>query len=275
MIFYYRKKLVPFFRNAPKFQALNVQCPAPTASQLKISVCTVCMNRLRDLRRTLPQNLVDSEDYGPTEFILLDYGSTDGLEEWVASELSSYLNTGRLKVWRAEASYFRPNHSRNITFRLASGDLVANIDSDNYMHQGYLQQLNQCAGAAEDKLLIMPDSFLRPNSDRVLLKGRFALYRKDIEALRGFDEKLDGGFGFDDLNFVFRAMLNRFQIVRFDNHYTEDRIPTSDEDRNRFIKAEDFEAGKAQNERRTERLLATGKNVNPFGWGRAKLRRIK
>jgi hypothetical protein len=108
----------------------------------------------------------------------------------------------------------------------------------------------------------------------VLLKGRFALYRKDIEALRGFDERLDGGFGFDDLNFIFRAMLERFKIVRFESRYTEGRIPTSDEDRNLLIEADDFEAGKAQNERLTEMMLATGKNVNPAGWGKANLRRI-
>jgi hypothetical protein len=157
---------------------------------------------------------------------------------------------------------------------LASGDLVANVDSDNFMHRGYLQRLNQCASVASEKLLIVPDSFLRPDSDRVLLKGRFALYRKDIEALRGFDEQLDGGFGFDDLNFIFRAMLERFKIVRFESSYTEGRIPTSDEDRNLLIEADDFEAGKAQNERLTEMMLATDKNVNPAGWGKANLRRI-
>jgi glycosyltransferase involved in cell wall biosynthesis len=274
MIFYHKKNLVPFFRNATKFHALNIDSPTPAMGQLQISVCTVCMNRLRDLRHTLPRNLEDSKNYKPAEFILLDYGSSDGLEEWVTSELRPYLDSGRLKAFRTESSYFRPNHSRNITFRLASGDLVANVDSDNFMHRGYLQRLNQCASVASEKLLIVPDSFLRPDSDRVLLKGRFALYRKDIEALRGFDERLDGGFGFDDLNFIFRAMLERFKIVRFESRYTEGRIPTSDEDRNLLIEADDFEAGKAQNERLTEMMLATGKNVNPAGWGKANLRRI-
>ena len=49
----------------------------------KISFATVCMNRLHHIRQTLPKNIADNSDYENVEFILLDYNSSDGLEEWV------------------------------------------------------------------------------------------------------------------------------------------------------------------------------------------------
>ena len=47
--------------------------------QHKISICTTCMNRLDDLKQTLPQNILDNADYTRTEFVLIDYNSSDGL----------------------------------------------------------------------------------------------------------------------------------------------------------------------------------------------------
>ena len=41
------------------------------------------MNRLYHIRETLPRNVRDNKDYPYVEFVLLDYGSDDGLEDWV------------------------------------------------------------------------------------------------------------------------------------------------------------------------------------------------
>ena len=229
------------------------------------------------MRETLPQNLNNNDDYPEAEFVLLDYNSSDGLEDWVRSELGDYLDSGRLRYCRTECSeYFRPGHSRNLSFRLAKGELITNVDTDNLMWDGFLRRLNQCASVADQGLLIVPESFMLPNSNRLLLKGRFTLYRKDIEMLRGFDEELDEGFSYDDVNFVLRAIMARFRIVRFEDRFVRGRIPTSDEDRHKNMPVgRTFAEMKIINEDITRRRLGRGIiSVNPNGWGEAQVREV-
>jgi glycosyltransferase involved in cell wall biosynthesis len=175
-----------------------------------------------------------------------------------------------------EPQYFCPNHSRNVSFKLAQGEIIANVDSDNLIHKGFLRRINQCASIASERLLIVPETFLRPKSKRFALKGRFALYKKDIEWLRGFDEALDGGFSGDDVNFVLRAMMARFKVIRYEKRYVEGRITTSDEDRRKYVRSQkSFYDMKLENENITRMRLSRGMvQVNPGGWGRATIREV-
>src|SRR5574343_1908709 len=97
MLFYRPKHLVDHFRNCPKYLNRNVFISKDTKVPEKfISICTTCMNRLRDLEYTLPKNLEDNKNYKKLEFVLLDYNSTDGLSDWVKKYMMSYIKTGRL-----------------------------------------------------------------------------------------------------------------------------------------------------------------------------------
>lgn len=230
-----------WFRNRQKYWSRTLTPPDADVPHKFISVVTRCMNRLKDLQVTLPQNLKDNASYKEAEFVVLDYGSTDGLEHWVKTAMAGYINTGRLKYYRTtEPQFFCPNHSQNVTFRVATGPLVANVDSDNFMQPGYLRRLNQCASVADRKLLIVPGNFLLPGSKRLFLKGRFAMYKEDIERLGGFDEELDEGFGNDDVSLVLRAMLDGFSICRFEATYSDKRLATTDEQRVALVKNKDY-----------------------------------
>jgi glycosyltransferase involved in cell wall biosynthesis len=226
------------------------------------------MNRLCDLRKTLPENLNDQ--YDNVEYVLLDYGSTDGLGEWVQNEMMEHINGGRLVYYRTESQYFHPNHSRNVSFRLAKNDIVVNVDADNYMGAGFLGALNHCATVG-GRILMVPSNFLLPGSDRFLLRGRFALYRGDIHELGGFDEDLDQGFSHDDVNFVLRAMLARFKVVRFDESFTSRRIHTTDDGRVQYVRNKDFQEMKRVNQFITACKLGKGVTcVNQDKhWGKA------
>jgi glycosyltransferase involved in cell wall biosynthesis len=214
------------------------------------------MNRIDDIKKTLPQNLKDNEEYNLAEFILLDYGSTDGLGEWVQKDLSEHISTGRLTYYYTKQEHFRPNHSRNVSFRLAQGEVVTNVDADNFTHHGFLKRLNQCASVSPGRILIVPESFLKPQSDRLILRGRFALYRDDLLNLGGFDESLDDGYSHDDVNFVFRAILDGYNLVRFEDKYLEGRVETPISNRTKYIRRLDFELGKKQNSRITTEKLS-------------------
>ena len=54
--------------------------------QYKVSICTTCMDRLSDLKQTLPQNIQDNLDYPNVEFVVLDYNSKkDDVDGWIKS----------------------------------------------------------------------------------------------------------------------------------------------------------------------------------------------
>ena len=98
----------------------------------KISFCTVCMNRLYHLKQTLPRSIKDNMDYPNVEFVLLDYNSEDGLENWVNTEMSDYIDSGVLVYYKTEEpEHFHRSHSRNVMFKLASGDILINLDADH------------------------------------------------------------------------------------------------------------------------------------------------
>ena len=262
-----------YFRNWPKYHKLNLpNVPAETPpSGATISVCTTCMNRLHDLKRTLPLNMIDNADYEMAEFVLLDYNSTDGLEEWVKAEMGDHIASGRLVYYKSSGhSFFDPNHSRNISFRLATGSIITNVDADNFMNRGFLARLGQCASVSDQRLLLVPQSFLLPGSQRLMLKGRFAMYRRDLYALGGFDEGLNG-YGYDDVSLVFRAIMAGFNIVRFEDRFLDGRIHTPISDRVSQFSNNNFQYGQWLNSTTTASKLARRELVanKGVGWGEA------
>ena len=77
-------------------------CPRKTFRQYRISFCTVAMGRLDHLRQTLPCNIEAASDYPNCEFVLLDYGSRDGLADWVKSYCMPWLDSGKLTYLRID-----------------------------------------------------------------------------------------------------------------------------------------------------------------------------
>ena len=68
----------------------------------KLSFCIACKNRLYQIKQTLPQNLEDNrkaKDF--VEFILVDFGSDDGLQEWIAENFVNEIEEGYLKYMNA------------------------------------------------------------------------------------------------------------------------------------------------------------------------------
>jgi glycosyltransferase involved in cell wall biosynthesis len=256
-----------YFRKSSKIRSREI--PPRCQPERFISVVTTCMNRLLDIKQTLPKNIDDNQEY-PAEFVLLDYSSTDGLEEWIKSEMTHHIKSGKLVYCKVlEQQYFKHNHSRNVSFRMARGEIVTNVDSDNYMHQGFLKIINQCA---DNHVLVVPESFLKSDTNRLILRGRFAVTRKDLYQLGGFDEDMDRwGYSHDDTSFVCRAMLDGFYLSRFDDRFLEGRIDTPLTDRLKNTKEKNYNKIRSNNARITADKLSRGViTVNRGrGWGEA------
>jgi glycosyltransferase involved in cell wall biosynthesis len=171
----------------------------------KISFGTVCMNRLHHIKLTLPKNIEDNLLYPNVEFILLDYNSTDGLEDWVQQEMRHHLDSGILTYYKTtDPNYFNRSHSRNMAFQLTTGDILCNLDADNYTGANFASYINNCF--AEDDTIFLVSAF---NEEYLAYKdayGRVCLWRKDFFAIGGYDEAMES-YGHEDTDLYDR--LNR------------------------------------------------------------------
>lgn len=225
-----------------------------------ISACIVCMNRLHDLCRTLPANL--SVSYPRVEFVLLDYNSTDGLHEWIST-----VRSDRLRYHRTDRpKFYVPCHSKNAAARLAENDIVINLDADNLVSDGFLEGVNACFPPGV-KVVAVPDRFLRV-PDRIMLKGRVAMRKGDFLSLGGYDEDMDVGWGGDDMDLVFRAVLSGFSLARFDTSSIS-RLDTTDDQRTANMASRSLPALKEASRRVSSAKLARRRLIANEGrsWG--------
>jgi hypothetical protein len=153
----------------------------------KISICTVSMNRTHHIKETLEKNILDNIGYGNFEFILLDYSSSDNLKEYIEDNLSKHTNTGMLKYYRINnKKYFDRSHSRNVAIKLATGDIVCNVDADNFIGKGYLGYVNDIFNQKEN-IFLVADTKKRKYFLRNAF-GRFCVKKVDFDKARGMDE---------------------------------------------------------------------------------------
>ena len=205
-----------------------------TRTSPRISLCTTSRNRLHHVRETLPQNIADNKDYPNLEFVLLDYNSSDGLGGWVRKELGDEIASGRLNYYLApQPKHFHATHSRNMSIRLASGDIVCVVDADNYTGRGFASYLAD---------QVEPDNFLigcRIEGDQFMLVndegcvGRYALYKATFLDVGGMDEA-HVGWGYDDMDLFCRLMARGYRCQSIEPRYAR-CIPHDDVERSKEL----------------------------------------
>ncbi len=178
---------------------------------MKISFCIVCMNRLSHLKKTLKRNILDNYLPSEVEFVLLDYNSSDGLSEWVESNMSDFIGKGILSYYHTlEPKAFNRGHSRNMVMRLANGDIVCNLDADNYLGKGFALHILTHFKTQENECFYTSDySF----SDAI---GRVCVRKSMFMNVKGYNELLSG-YGFEDLEFYNTLRKNGLRQIYISN----------------------------------------------------------
>lgn len=203
----------------------------PVAKMYKISFCVTCMNRLYNLKETLPVNIKNEAGYPFVEFVILDYNSKDGLGEWMKENMMEHIESGRVSYHRTDKpEYFSMSHSRNIAFKVATGDIVFNLDADNYTAKNqplepHSYYLNRLANEAGDRKVIFAKG-------KRSMHGRVGFFRDEfINDLGGYDEQLLG-YGHDDHDLVKRAWALGYSMYWWSNRPYFSRIKTSNAEKN-------------------------------------------
>lgn len=173
---------------------------------LRISYCTTCKGRLHHLQQTLPANLKAEEGNPNVEFVVLDYGSEDGLGDWIKSNFQREIDSGRLVYARTEAPYFKMAHAKNMAHRLANGDVLCNLDADNFIANDFSTYLRGHFEKHPDTILgagLLTRAF-KNTAKLDGISGRMAYMRKAFGQLDGYDEAFKG-WGGEDINFKLRG----------------------------------------------------------------------
>jgi predicted glycosyltransferase involved in capsule biosynthesis len=170
------------------------------------------MGRLFHLKQTFLRNVEHSLSYDDVEFVLLDYNSNDGLEDWVKENLQQHLDSGRVKFFQTkEPKYWVAAHAKNIAHKVATGDILCNLDSDVLIPKGFCEYLNHLF-LNNEKIVIAFESKDPYGNDGCC--GIVAAKREDFYSVNGYDESIGLGWGYDDMNYQFRVrMQNDLKIL--------------------------------------------------------------
>jgi hypothetical protein len=114
-------------------------------------------------------------------------------------------------------------HSRNVAFKVATGDIVNNVDADHFTLPGFAAHVNLMANQCRDDLLVFVKSRQRN-------RGRLGMFREQFLRLGGYDECIQD-YGSEDLDLIMRSYHSGFSIAKFGGNFckvTEDhaRHPT-------------------------------------------------
>lgn len=162
---------------------------------MRISFCITCMGRLHHLEETIFRNIEENADYPNLEFVLLNYNSPDGLDAWYRKNAQKLKNVVYFK--EHTINRWRMPHAKNLAHVLSTGDIVCNLDADNCTGKGY-------ASIVAKKFADCPESIVT-HLHGGGFGGRVALRRADFNRLRGYDEQLSWGWGWEDDDLKVRA----------------------------------------------------------------------
>ena len=181
----------------------------------KLAFCTVIMNRLPHLKQTLPQNIKDNSQPGVV-FLVFDYGSNDGLQQWIETDMKQHIDSNKLIYKRVEAETFDRSLSRNLMFKSIEADFICNIDADNYTGKDFdLFLINEFDKSKDLLIKANTNDDGRKNSDAF---GRFACSRLKFFEVTGYDMRMTS-YGWEDVDLYNRLKLSGLTELIIPNKY--------------------------------------------------------
>ncbi len=118
----------------------------------RVALCVHVKNRLWQVRHVLPINLCHLwRSRAWAKFVLVDFGSQDGLEDFVLRTCMAAMDVGLLRFFTAPPqAIFHTAVTKNVahraaidTFVLGDHDILVNCDADNLLGPGFADHVRQ------------------------------------------------------------------------------------------------------------------------------------
>ena len=194
-----------------------------TESAVSVGLCVTSFNRLWQLRRALPLNLLHSWVHRKwVKVHVVDFGSTDGSLDFLLRRCRAAIDAGLLRVYLAKGlPYWHASTAKNTAHAVASEDILVNVDGDNLVGPGF---------AADVARQFTQEGYtvLQYEGGEGTC-GRIACFRRDFHMLRGYDEDAYP-MGAQDTDLVGRLKrLPGAQYRRISSSVFSQAIPNSQE----------------------------------------------
>jgi len=229
------------------------------------------MNRLCHLANTLGSNIFESSRHGH-EVALLNYGDKNGLDDWIKSNwnlLLPYVELGNFNYYHTtEPEYFSAPHAKNIVHKLATGDILCNLDADNYIMSGFCEFIVDSFKNNEN-IIILSEPKDSDGNDGTC--GKIAVKKEHFYNINGYDEGIYEGWGWDDVNFHHRSKtFNKLQVLMCPIHLNK-VIPHSNDVRVANFRIKDYIKTQKESIERINRIHEQKQFVANIGkeWGKA------
>ena len=184
-----------------------------------VGFCTTCKGRTQHIQETLPANLRDNTR---ARFILVNYSSPDGLDDFIRKKHMGDIESGRLSVYRfTEPGPFRMAHAKNLAHRLAVLEGCAklvNLDADNFAGADFDQYVMDRIEAYDGDAFLWAN--MRKGEMHRGISGRIAVPTHAFLSAGGYDEVFST-WGPDDKDFNARLRRLGFRALEIDDQFLD------------------------------------------------------
>lgn len=191
-----------------------------------LSFCITCKNRFHQISQTLKKNLDDNRLHNDwIEFILVDFGSTDGLHDWIIDNFDDDLNSGYLKYYYTdELTYWHASIGKNTAHYCANHEIVVNLDCDNFV--GYLGGQFVIQNFLRNENIVL-HQFSGNYTDGSF--GRISVLKNYFDFIGGYDESLNS-IGYEDNDLINRLKMAGLHYILSPNSKYCSAIPNTKEE---------------------------------------------
>lgn len=181
---------------------------------IDLSFCITCMNRIHQIKQTLKKNLYDNKDSKQKiEFILVDFGSTDGLKEYILENFKDEINSEYLKFYYTdELKYWHSPIAKNTSHLLGNGKYLVNLDCDNFTGINGADFLIDNYKNKGDNIIIHQSSNIFGSGTM----GRISMTKENFLKIGGYNQSLFP-MSHQDGDLVNRAILNGLKYYNLKN----------------------------------------------------------
>jgi hypothetical protein len=219
-----------------------------------VSFCITNKNRLSQIRKTLPKNLSDNQiDHDKIEFILVDFGSDEPIEDWLFSEFREELASGYLKYFGCSSlNKWHAPKAKNTTHRLSTGKILVNLDGDNFTgYRGGMFVYSVFMSSPNDTCLWQYSGESEDGSF-----GRIASSRDAFFSVGGYNQE------FLEMGFQDRDLVNRLEMIGVEVKLEPDLRYNGAIENDKYVpQTMDYTMMRRSNRRISHRLVASGKVV--------------